>query len=151
METRYKATDAEILFWSMKQQSDNSVVEKSGVVGKLQYNKIHKFSTDNEASRFYLREAGRKLLEYTHHPYTDQIQLCIPITVAEEDLVNHQLNLHSSIEHVLEDTGNGQIGDGSILENHYSVLIYPVNKELALKSISDVLKLLGISYYNIVS
>lgn len=147
MKTFYKRIGAMVQFYSMRLYLNNTVATITGTVGSVGEHKLLKFEDFYGAYRFVATTASDLRKEYKHEPHINEVTLYIPMDGDEEK----QLRLYEAIDHILQDTGNGEIGDGFKKGGVYTVPVYVIDKPVAIQRIARALGDLGITKFNAIS
>lgn len=147
MKTFYKRIGAMVQFYSMRLYLNNTVATITGTVGSIGEHKLLKFEDFYGAYQFVSNTAATLRKEYSHEPHINEVTLLIPM---DGDEIK-QLNVYEAINHLLQDTGNGEIGDGFKKGGVYTVPVFVIDKSLALQRISRAMAELGIAKFNAIS
>lgn len=142
---KYLNTDSRLQFWKIWKQSDNSIVIQEGKVGELSTTRRIPFNASVDASDFMWKEVATKA-DFNFVPTKQIVEVKIRLKNEDEIMqIEEQLKLHEAIGYFLEDTGNGEIGDGYLEGGRYRIPISVIDKNMALLGIEKLLKEIGIT------
>lgn len=135
--TFYKKVVDDISFKTIKLQFDKSVLEIWGQVGLEGEYKFNQFEELQAAKEFFDKNFRQLEQEYKYTPPVESFKVGIPFTssLTEDEATDYVMPYHDLIITALLKTGNGQIGDGNVIDNIHWFQVDSINRNLAVNTI----------------
>lgn len=133
----YKKVGEVISFKTIKLQFDKSVLEISGNLGDEGEYKLHQFEELQAAKEFFNKNFRQLEQEYKYIPLVESFKVGIPFTssLTEDEATDYVMPYHDLIITALLKTGNGEIGDGDVIDNIHWFQVDSINRNLAVNTI----------------
>jgi len=143
---RYSKEGENLQFFRAWMQSDHSVVIQEGSVGKTGSAQRFPFTSSEVASEF-MWKAIKDKPEFSFLPEKKKMEFRIKLRSQDEiGQIEEQLSLHESLGYLLEDTGNGELGDGKEVKGEYHITAEVVDFSIAQAQIKEELNKQGYKY-----